>query len=166
MASKTELPVIHLILIKIIALGSLLGPTVFFFIALSLMGQVGNEYVTDQDRQMVFRMTSIAMVTMIVSNLAALYAPKLAVKISTRKSGPGASLGQAVFTGLILRYAFSSGPSTVGMTSIIMGAISGYMPWYIWVNILPLAIVYAVIITGFPTTGMIEKQASKLSVQN
>ncbi|MDP6636653.1 MAG: hypothetical protein QGG42_17275 [Phycisphaerae bacterium] len=166
MSSRIELPVFHLIIMKIAAVGVLLGPTVFLLVALSFMGQTGNEEVTDQDHQMVFRLTSFAMASMVVFNLVALYAPKLAVKIARRKSGTDADLGQAVFTGLLIRYGSSSGASILGLASIAMGAICGYMPWYIWVNLLPLAIVYAVVITTFPTRKRVESQISQLTTQN
>ena len=147
--------------LKLILISLIAGPTLFLCVILFLMTQShGNPVAkyTNPDYSFVHVMTLTAMTLTVFSNAIAPLFQKLTVKMKFR-SGPFL----AIQSGLLTRYAMAEGAALFGLVNILLGIKSGITPAYIWVNLIPLLILYLTAFFTFPTRMKVEEQIKKYS---
>ena len=148
------------------AIGPLAVITIFLLIALFLASQPGDGGATSEDWEALSLLTNIVLVLTVVFNLVSPFIQKLIVRIVRRINNTPEGPFDAVFKGMVIRHAMSGSMALLGILFIAQGARLGDMPSYLWLNLLPVGIVYVVVITTFPTRERVESQLSKLTTRN
>jgi len=136
--------------------------TVFLLITLYLASHAN---ATGENSEALSVRTNIGMAMAIVLDSVSFLAPGIAVKILRRKNDTPAGLLGALTLGIMTKYGMMAGPAVFCLSAITFGASHGYMPSYIWINLLPVGVFYVVLIISFPTRKRIERKLSELSTR-
>ncbi|MDP6635796.1 MAG: hypothetical protein QGG42_12915 [Phycisphaerae bacterium] len=155
MPSELELTDKGLFQMKIFAIGPLVVVTVCLLIGMLLVSQSGNDIATSGDGEVIGLLTNIVIGMTVVWNLASPLILKLILKLAVREAkrryGTAENPLGVLFLRTIIRDGANTGLALLGILSIMVGARLGEMQLYVWLNLLPVAIVYVVIISTFPT---------------
>lgn len=146
---------------KVVAVALLAGATLFFAILLVLMQITGTQKDSGIDPDLLVLLTGISSAYCLVSNcigpIVQNYLMKSAMGRDDGKSNP---MG-VYFTGMIVRYAMAEGSAFFGLVSLLMGVVSNTYPAYLWLNTVPLGVLYMVVFLTFPTKNYVEEQLNR-----
>ena len=158
MNKTPELTDQNLMSMKIIAFALLSGPTIFFIVVMAMMSQ-GETDAASNDSSLPI-LTAVVIIQTIFFNIIGPFVQKAGHKKMQSSSNPVAMIQKL----MIVRYALAEGAALFGIVVLFLGTMNNpNPPAYIWVNLIPFIILYAVIITSFPTRERIEKKIQQLT---
>jgi len=163
MPSEIEFTDKQLFTMKMLAIVPLAFVTVFLLIALFLASRPGDGSATSKDWEALSLVTNIVLGLTVVFNSVSPFAQKLVVRIVLRIRNTTEAPFEAVYKGMMFPHALSAAPAVLGIFFILRGASLGDMPSYLWLNLIPVAIFYVVVISTFPTRERAERWLSKLT---
>ena len=158
MNDKRSISAKDLLPAKVIAIGLLAGATLFFAVVLLLMQIKGAQKDSAIDSEILPLLTVISLSMCLVLNCISPIIQKLLVKSAIARSGENSNPIAAYQTGMIVRYAMAEGPAFFGLVSLLMGVADGNFPSYLWLNTLPLGVLYLVVFLTFPTKNYVEEK--------
>ncbi len=140
--------------------------TIFLLLTLFLASRPGNGNATGKDWEALGFLTNMVLGLTVAFNLVSTFVRKLIMRLVTRVNKPPEGPFDAVYKGMVIRHGLSAAPALLSLFFIFRGAVFGDMPSYLWLNLIPVAIVYVVFICTFPTRERAERWLSKLTTRN
>jgi len=164
MKSEIQISKQQILPLQIIAISLLAGPTLFLIVTIYI-STMGNAASTNRAGILQI-LTPVAVGMSILISLISPYIQKFATMNAGGQSGSVLNSIQKIQTGLIIRYALSEGPALFGIIVIFLALQSQSYPMYVWANLIPLAILYAVVVWTFPTKESVLVKINEMSVEN
>ncbi|MEM7179773.1 MAG: hypothetical protein AAF518_02595 [Spirochaetota bacterium] len=158
MNQKNSIGAQDLLTLRIITASMTAGPT--FFLAFVLFQQTQNvDKTPPADASIIPILTGLSVLLAIVFNILTPFILKKTTASYRSQNMPPLRIIQS---NLIIRLALAEGSALLGLVCMFLAAMQGFREMYIWVNLLPLAILYYTVLTNFPNKQVIENKMKHL----
>lgn len=158
--SETELDPKELLPVKVIVGALIAGPTLFLLVTLTIISGVE----PSNEEGSIPILLGIVLAMTIGCTMASKVMPGIVMKTAMQQNSEMKPV-LIYQTGQIVRYALLEGVALFGIVVILVGGLAGFTPSYIWLALVPYALLVQAGLTSFPSAEGVTRTLRELQPQ-